>query len=110
MAQLISHPFMLSSNGSVATIDQNSDEYIAQQLAIICTTEPGERLYVPGFGISDPAFQGFEQIALKTQLETYGPEVQITDVIVTFPEDGVQNVKVVFDNSVLLETGQEDEG
>lgn len=40
-----------------ATVKDGSLDEVAQNVAVICGTIQGERLYIPEFGISDQVFQ-----------------------------------------------------
>lgn len=58
-------PFAISSEGSVETIEQNTAAEIVQSVANLVGTRPGTRLMVPTYGITDPTFAGFDQVALQ---------------------------------------------
>lgn len=104
---LISHPFRLAPNGYVFTYDQSDDEYIAERIAILCTTITGERPLVPGYGIADPVFAGFDENILRTQLDIYGPFVDVADVVINPITDSLEQVTVSF--AVLQDTSNEGE-
>lgn len=80
MPRLIAFPFQLDPTGSVATVEQDSDAEIDQQIALAMLTRPGERIQVPTFGVADPAFARFEVGALQRHCDDFGPEVDITTV------------------------------
>jgi hypothetical protein len=73
-------PFRLDASGTVATVEQNTDVEIEQQLALALLVAPGERIQVPAFGCADPAFAGLELTALRRHLATFGPEVEVQQV------------------------------
>jgi hypothetical protein len=75
-------PFGLGPGGAVAVVDQDSDKDIENQIAAALLTRPGERIQAPTFGISDPAFAGWEAPALARHLLDFGPHVDVTSVIV----------------------------
>ena len=79
-ARLMSFPFRLTPGGTVATVEQGSDAYLGEQLAIALLTVPGERIQVPQFGCNDPAFTGFETGNLIRHVTDFGPDVHITEV------------------------------
>lgn len=93
---LISHPMRLSPNGTMFCRDQSDDEYIAERIALLCTTQPGERILVPGYGIADPVFSGFDENLLRTQLDLYGPHVELSGVNINNVTDSLQNIQVEF--------------
>jgi hypothetical protein len=80
VACLIAFPMRLDPTGAIATVEQNSDAEIEQQLALAMLTGPGERIQVPAFGCADPAFTGFELSNLRRHLATFGPEVDVVQV------------------------------
>lgn len=104
---LLSHPFRLSPNGYAFTRDQSDDEYIAERIALLCTTIPGERLLVPGYGIADPVFAGFDENILRTQLSIYGPHVELDSVKISNPTNSLQQVEVSFTTTTDSDTEEE---
>jgi len=80
MPRLISFPFAIDATGAVATVEQNSDAEVEQQLAVAMLTRPGERIVVPSFGVADPAFDGFLVGALQRHCLDFGPAVSVRSV------------------------------
>lgn len=74
----MSFPFRVDPRGSVATVEQGSDQEIEELLAVAMLTMPGERATVPSFGVADPAFVGFEQSNLQRHCNDFGPDVTVT--------------------------------
>lgn len=97
VAQLLSFPLRLLPNGSIATVEQNSDEGDAEGVIQLLLTRIGERRLTPGFGMPDPAFAGFEPTALAAALALYGPPVAPTHVEVLAETDTVQRVRIEFE-------------
>ena len=87
MAQVWDYPFGLGPGGSVATVEQDSDRDIENLLAVACLTRPGERHQCPTFGIADPAFIGWEQPALERHVLDFGPNVNVSSVVVERTSD-----------------------
>lgn len=96
MPALISHPFRLAPSGVIATVDDTSDQYVAEQLAVLILTKPGERPLVPDLGLADPTFAGFDGSTLQEQVDAFGPPCQIVDVTITPSGETVQDVEVTF--------------
>lgn len=94
MPRVIAFPFQLDPTGSVATVEQDSDAEIDQQIALAMLTRPGERIQVPNFGVADPAFVGFQAGALQLHCDDYGPEVEIINVKTSRPADGREEVVI----------------
>lgn len=51
-------PLQLGSGGSFATLAQDTAGEIAQSVAVLMSTRPGERRAVPEYGLPDPLFGG----------------------------------------------------
>lgn len=92
--RLISFPFRLDGTGAVASVEQDSDQYTDEQIALAVLTRTGERIQVPTFGIADPAFDMFQVSALQRHLIDFGPQVQVTSVGVDRTVDGRERVAV----------------
>ena len=82
MAAVLDFPFRLGPDGSIVTVAQDGDRDLENLIAVAVLTRPGEREQVPGFGIADPAFSGWERPSLDRHLVDYGPDVVVTDVSV----------------------------
>jgi hypothetical protein len=79
---MMSFPFRLDPTGSVACVEQESDQANAEQVAVLCLTFKGERTLVPGFGVTDPTFQlgGLEVAEVRAGIDQFGPPVEILGV------------------------------
>ena len=97
MARLFSLPLTVSPAGNFVTVEQGSDEYYKQQIATLISTTPDEREMNEEFGLSDPAFNGFNSSEFATQMMQYLPEVTNYSVETTLVDDTTQSVRVDFD-------------
>lgn len=70
---LLSHPFRVQPDGTVAAVEQGSPEFNIEQLAMYIMTIVGERRLVPGFGLRDPVFGDFDEGEIATGISFYGP-------------------------------------
>lgn len=78
---VLSYPFRLAPGGGVATVPDGSSEAHAEAIAVLALTRRGERVLVPGFGITDPVFTGVDVAELNAALATFGPVgVRVTEV------------------------------
>lgn len=93
-ARLISFPFRIGGTGTIATVDQDSDPYVEERIALALLTRPGERIQVPTFGTADPAFAGFEAGALRRHLVDFGPAVLLRSVEIDYDIAGNERVVV----------------
>jgi hypothetical protein len=107
MAELISFPFRLNKSGVVATVEEGTDEAAAEELAMLCMTQPGERELVPEYGLPDLVFRGVIQEELTSKIALFGPPVSITAINSTFPRDGEQLIDIEFEP--LTETYQSED-
>lgn len=96
---LIAHPFRLSGDGSVQTHEQDTDAYLAERIALLVGTQPGERPLVPAFGINDPAFGGLSLTAVQNQVVIYGIPVTITRMEKYINNDGASTYRVTFERN-----------
>lgn len=70
-----SFPFQFSTAGAV-TVEQDSDDEIANCVVLALMTPVGSRFYVPEFGIDDPTFTTNRQSMLG-QLQLSEPRAQL---------------------------------
>lgn len=96
MARILSHPFRLAPDGRIATVEQDTDQANAEQLAVLIMTRRGERPLVPTFGITDPVFAELDRAELEGAIETFGPPVRITGVDADFVDASTEQVVVTF--------------
>lgn len=94
--KILSHPFRIAGNGSIATVEQDSEQADREQIAVLVLTRRGERPLAPGFGISDPTFDRVNGGEITAGIALYGPPVEITDVTTTTTGDDEQLVEVRF--------------
>jgi hypothetical protein len=83
VARMLSFPFRFTPTGTVATVEQGSEQADREQIAVLCLTVTGERPLAPSFGISDPAFGTVEPSEIRAGVAAHGPDVEIVDVRVT---------------------------
>lgn len=99
VVRVISFPFRLDGTGSVASVPQDSDQYMEEQIALALLTRPGERIQVPTFGTADPAFARFQVSALQRHLLDFGPEIDVKSVAVDRTVEGQERVVVDWQRS-----------
>lgn len=94
---LISFPPRLGPQGNFVTLDDDSSDYYAEELALILLVRPGERPQAPDFGTTDPTFDRVDVNEFTLKVATYGPPVNILDVT-TYPvSENEQDVRVQFE-------------
>lgn len=96
MARIIRYPFRFALDGSVATVEQDTDDANGEQIAILAITRAGERRLRPGFGLTDTAFVGFNASEMAAKLALYGPPVDLSDIRVAPVAADTQRVTIDF--------------
>jgi hypothetical protein len=97
---LLSHPFRLDTTGAVATVEDDSDDAIAEGVAVLVLTRRGERDLCPDFGCTDQRFEQVDVAEINAGLADYGPAVTVGSVQ-TFTTDTTLTAVLT------LETGDE---
>lgn len=95
-ARLIAYPFRIAPNGYVHVRDDAEENYYAGELANLLLTHPGERPFVPDYGVDDPTFDEFSPEAVAAKIDMFGPPVSVENVTMTYPRDGVLDIEVSF--------------
>ena len=97
MSRVLSFPFRISTSGAAVTVDQGSIPYYDEQIAVILSTQRGERPYRPSFGIPDIAFRGFQYSAFQAQIASEMPEVIGLTATINVIDDRTEEVVVEYD-------------
>jgi len=98
--RVISFPFRLDTTGAVATVEQNSDQEIEEEIALAMLVRPGERIQCPTFGVADPAYSGFVLGALQRHLIDFGPDIQVIEVGQSVLSDGREQITVAWARNI----------
>lgn len=94
MARVLAHPFRITTAGTVATIDDATDEADAQAIAVLVSTRQGERPLVPLFGVPDPVFGDLTVADVAAGLATFGPPLIVDGIDYTPISDTVETVTI----------------
>lgn len=92
--RLLAFPFRVDATGRIASVERDSDDDLQQRLAMLVLTRTGERPLTPGFGMPDPAGEGFDPQLLAAAAVEYGPDVDLDDIAVVNNGDGTQDVTI----------------
>lgn len=89
-----SFPFRLSG-GSPATVEQGSDDEILDCVEVLLSTEPGERIDLPDYGLEDQTFRegGASRTAIQNTIRTWEPRAS-TDIEPAELEERIDNVRL----------------
>lgn len=94
---LLAFPFQINGAGFAVTLPDNSDDYYAQEIAIISLTHKGERELVPDFGITDPSFDALDEAEFIEQVELFGVPVDIRSIQQEYASAQRAVITVTFD-------------
>lgn len=77
MPDQLAIPPRILSNGRLASVEQGSDEEIAQRVNILCRTPPGWLDGRPEFGLQDDTFRdnGADVTEVERKIRALGPDV-----------------------------------
>lgn len=75
----IKFPLSFDKNGSLATVEDGTDDFYAQILSMAALTEPGTHPYTPTFGVLDPAFRTISRGMFIIQASRFVPEIQVIE-------------------------------
>lgn len=96
MAGVLSIPFRITKNGEASKVEQGSDSYYSEQLAVLLMTGKTERVMQPTLGMPDMAFDGFLHSAFHTQVTEFLPELQSVSAEIVKIESDSQTVVISF--------------
>lgn len=97
MAEILSIPFRFGPDGRAATVEQDSTDGVAEQIAVLILTHAGERVLVPSFGIADPTWAGLDLVEINAGLQRFGPPARVTQVRSEFVDSHTERVLLEFE-------------
>ena len=96
---VLSSPFRFLGNGRAATVVQFSDDDVAQKIASLMQTEPGELPLAPHFGIHDPTFRSVRSTEIEAAIVSFYPGVTVNDVRMGIDGAGETAIEIYFTNN-----------
>lgn len=93
----LSHPFRLSSDGTLATLTDGSAAHAGQLAGHVLSTTVGERPLAPGFGLVDPAGGQVDAALVAATLTACTPELAVDAITVSQTPDGLVDITVAVD-------------
>ena len=93
MARVLTLPLAVAPNGSIATVTQDHPAEIAQSVALLLDTRPGDRRTLPDYGLPDPVFDGVDPTLVAEVIAEWEPRAE-PDLIETVTDGLVQNTVV----------------
>lgn len=99
----IRFPFKISSDGFLLDMTKTTFDAVKSDLVHLILTQRGQRLYLPSFGTNLYKFlfepsDSLTQSQIKREIEDtvakFIPNLQITDVIIEYPEDHKATVTI----------------
>jgi hypothetical protein len=95
---VLSFPFRLTPDGTVAKVEQFSDADVAQKIAFLMQTEPGELPLALHYGISDPSFRTVNATEIEAAISAFYPGVVVNEIRIGVDGSGEAAVNVYFSN------------
>lgn len=86
MARVLTLPLAVTAGGSMSTITQDHPAEIAQSVALLLDTRPGERRTLPDYGLPDQLFgRGFDEALVAEVVAEWEPraDAEIVDTVTT---------------------------
>lgn len=94
----LSVPFNINRRGHAETVEQDTSTEIAQSVAVLIATHPGERRAVPSYGIEDLAFQDAAYVTEDTWLmeavERWEPRADVSLVSQEISRSGRIDIEI----------------
>jgi hypothetical protein len=82
--------------GGLTRVEDGTDDFYKQLLAISTLTEPQSLALTPDFGIWDPTFSSVEKGQFVLHASRFVPEVEIQEVDVAITDEGESVVSFAF--------------
>lgn len=71
-------PLKVGARGALETLEQDTVEEVAQCVEVLLSTERGERIELPSYGIEDPAFTVTIPLnEVQSQIEDWEPRAAV---------------------------------
>lgn len=93
----LSLPLQVAADGALGAVEQDSPAEIAQSVALLLTTRPGERRSVPDYGSEDPLFSGISTEDVAAAIETW--EDRADPATVEIVASGIEEYAEVYPGS-----------
>ena len=105
MTNVLAYPVRVQPDGSIATVQDLSEASLAQEIALLVLTEPGERPLVPEYGLDSLAdVDPISEMELNLKLGTFGVPAVVNSISRVVGQGDVVGVTVEFDT---IESGSE---
>ena len=98
MPDLLAYPLTVRPDGTMNAIEDLTEPYLAQEIALMILTYPGERPLVPDYGTDlEATDEVLDGLILSAKMEDFGVPVSIGDITRTFLSDDRLGIQVDFD-------------
>lgn len=94
MARVLALPLQVTATGVLATLEQDSPTEVAQSVALLLATRPGDRRSVPDYGYPDPIGDGVDPDELAEVVGEWEDRADPAEVELTVTAVGEQAVTV----------------
>lgn len=83
MARTLTLPLAISAGGSFRTVTHGHPAEIAQSVALLLDTEPGERRSNPDYGFTSPVFEGVTPELIDAAVAEWEPRADPEHIDIT---------------------------
>lgn len=95
MTDHLALPIRRTAQGRCATVPAGSVAAIAQSVAMLLDTRPGERLSIPAYGMDDPTWRGVDPTVTIDAIGQWEPRADVTIEVDRTDETGRQTAGFV---------------
>lgn len=96
MPNRLALPLSVTGSGSFSTITQDSDDDVAQCVALVLATPVGDRRACPGFGLPDPLGRGLDADTVAVALELWEPRADAATVVASMTDAAGDQAAAVY--------------
>lgn len=93
-----SFPFRLDASGSIATLEQDTWQDVAQCVQVLLTTREGDRIELPTYGVPDPVFKTLDSVDSGDLLSRIGQwekrAAATLDITADSMDEMIQHIRV----------------
>lgn len=109
--RVLAWPVTLAGDGTLATVDDQSDDGVTQEVSLAILQRPGERLLAPDCGVPDPIANGLDVDDVNAAMEAQHTPAVCTQVVEGAQDGtGLMPVTIMFDRTDQADDTDQDEG
>jgi phage baseplate assembly protein W len=96
MVNRLKIPFQIATSGALVCLPQDSEAEIAQSVALLLATPPGDRRSEPDYGLTDPLGRGLDATEVETAVAEWEDRADpaTIEAVLDQVSDGLVNQQV----------------